>query len=366
MTVRSQTSRVQLPGLLNATGIFSLFLMVTAMPASAETISNPPHIERLDPRLDAVVRAGAPIELLGEGFLWSEGPVWVKEGSFLLFSDIPNNAVMKYQDGAGVSMFLKPSGYTGTSRRGGKGEGWVDELGSNGLILDDHGRLILCQHGNRSIARLDASLTASMPLEARFAVLADRWKGKQFNSPNDIVRHSSGALYFTDPSYGLDKGGDPTTREIDFNGVYRVANDGTVTLATKAMTKPNGLAFSPDERILYIGQSDRAAPLWRAFPVHDDGSLGEPTVFFDATELAASGRRGSPDGMKVDRHGYVFATGPGGVLVITPEGDHLGTIMTGDVVSNCAFGDDGRTLYMTSNSKLFRVRLETTGIGSFE
>lgn len=319
-------------------------------------------IERLDPQLDALIDPDAKIEFLGEGFIWSEGPVWVPAGGFLLFSDIPNNAVMKYKEGEGVTLYLKPSGYTGTARKGGKTERGVDELGSNGLTLDVEGRLVLCQHGDRCLARLDAPLTEAKP-ESKFTILADRWEGKRFDSPNDVVRHSSEAYYFTDPPYGLEKGGDPSTREIDFRGVYRVAPDGTVTLSTRAMTKPNGLAFSPDEKTLYIGQSDSSAPLWRAFPVNDDGSLGEPRVFFDATKLARAGKRGSPDGMKVDSHGNVFATGPGGVLVISPEGQHLGTISTGDLISNCAFGDDGATLYMTSNTRLCRVKLKTKGIG---
>ncbi len=344
---------------LRGIGILTLLAATAAMtaPGKAQTSG----IERVDPQLDELVASSAAIEVLGEGYLWSEGPVWVPAGGFLLFSDIPNNAVMKYKDGEGVTQFLKPSGYTGDQRKGGKGADWVDELGSNGLILDAEGRLLLCQHGDRCVARLDAPLTGPETPHAKFTVLADRWENKRFDSPNDMVRHSSGALYFTDPPYGLEKGGDSATREISFSGVYRVAPDGAVTLATKAMTKPNGLAFSPDEKTLYIGQSDGAAPLLRAFPVNDDGSLGEPTVFFDATALARAGKRGSPDGMKVDAHGNVFTTGPGGVLVISPAGKHLGTIVTGDLVSNCAFGDDGSTLYMTSNAKLCRVRLKTKG-----
>lgn len=342
-------------------GTFLLTFLTVLVAMTAPSKVQAAGIERLDPQLDELVDPNAKIETLGEGYLWSEGPVWVPAGGFLLFSDIPNNAVMKYKDGEGVSLFLKPSGYTGDKRKGGKGADWVDELGSNGLTLDGEGRLVLCQHGNRSIARLDAPLTGPDKPQPKFTVLADRWEGKRFDSPNDVVRHSSGAYYFTDPSYGLEKGGDPSTREIDFRGVYRVAPDGKVTLVTQAMTKPNGLAFSPDEKILYVGQSDGEAPLWRAFPVKDDGSLGEPTVFFDATPLARAGKSGAPDGFKVDVHGNLFATGPGGVLVITPEGKHLGTISTGDAVSNCAFGDDGSSLYITSNSKLCRVKLKTKG-----
>jgi gluconolactonase len=341
------------------------FLSTIAIAAmSTAAAAQSPGVERVDPALDALLDATAQVEFLGEGYIWSEGPVWVPQGGFLLFSDVPNNVVHKYKDGEGVTEFLKPSGYTGSARPGGRtAQGGVDEIGSNGLTLDADGRLILCQHGDRCVARLDADLTAGKP-QSKFTVLADRWDGKRFDSPNDVVVHSSGAIYFTDPPYGLEKGGDPATREIDFRGVYRVAPDGKVTLVTKVMTKPNGLAFSPDEKILYIGQSDGAAPLLRAFPVMDDGSLGEPTVFFDATSEARKGKPGAPDGFKVDVHGNVFTTGPGGVLVVTPEGKHLGTISTGDLMANVAFGDaDGSTLYIAANTRLCRIKTKTKGVG---
>lgn len=346
---------------LAATAMTSIHPSLAEEPKTISPSRTAGSIERLDPVLDQLVAADAKVELLSEGHLWSEGPVWIKDGGFLLFSDIPRNSIYKWKDGEGLSLFLRPSGYTGDQRKGGKGDDWVDELGSNGLTLDAQGRLVLCQHGDRCVSRLDSPLSASGKPQPKFTRLAERWDGKMFNSPNDLVIDSNGAVYFTDPPYGLMKGGDPRTQEIDFNGVYRAAPDGKVTLATREMTKPNGLAFSPDEKILYIGQSDSAAPLWRAFPVEADGSLGKPTVFFDSTELAKKGRGGAPDGFKVDVHGNVFATGPGGVLVISPEGKHLGTIMTGDLVANCAFGDDGSTLYMTSNSKLCRVKLKTKG-----
>ncbi len=352
-----QTAQSLFPRLALST----LMTVTAAMTASAqgpnqgEPFALQPKIHRVDPQLDELIDPNAEIEVLAEGMLWTEGPVWVPEGGFLLFSDIPNNAVMKYQDGEGMSLFLKPAGYTGETPRGG-------ELGSNGLTLDGDGRLVLCQHGDRRVARLDAPLTSGRP-EAKFSVIADRWEGKRFDSPNDVVRHSSGAFYFTDPPYGLEKGGDVATREIDFSGVYRADPDGTVTLVTRAMTKPNGLALSPDEKILYVGQSDGAAPLLRAFPVNDDGSLGEPRVFFDATSEARAGKPGAPDGFKVDVHGNVFTTGPGGILVISPEGKHLGTISTGDLMSNCAFGDDGSTLYITANTRLCRIKTKTKGVG---
>jgi gluconolactonase len=340
-------------------------------PAVAQSLEDEPKtvsptrttgsIERLDPALDSLVDSHAKIEVLSEGHLWSEGPVWIKDSAYLLFSDIPRNSIYKWKDGEGLSLFLRPSGYTGDKRKGGKAGDFVDELGSNGLTLDADGNLILCQHGDRRVARLSGPFSSLTPGDANFESIAHRWEGKRFNSPNDVVIHSSGAIYFTDPPYGLEKGGDASTREIDFNGVYRSAPDGKVTLVTKVMTKPNGLAFSPDERILYIGQSDSSAPLWRAFPVNDDGSVGEPRVFFDASAIAKTGKAGGPDGFKVDEHGNLFATGPGGVLVLSPEGTHLGTIVTGDLVANCAWGDDGHTLYMTSNHQLCRIKLKTSG-----
>ena len=313
-------------------------------------------IERHDAALDALVDANAPVEIIAEGFEWSEGPVWWHADKSLLFSDIPRNAIFKWNERDGLEEFLNPAGYTGEVPRGG-------ELGSNGLVIDDKDQLIMCQHGDRRIARLETPLAVGKTPEAKFVNIADRWEGKRFNSPNDLVRHSSGAIYFTDPMYGLLKGGDPKTAEIDFMGVYRCGPDGKVTLATRAMTKPNGLAFSPDEKILYVGQSDSTAPLWRAFDVQADGSLANERVFFDATELAKKGLKGSPDGFKVDINGNLFATGPGGVLVISKDGKHLGTISTDDLVANCAWGDDGSTLYMTTNSRLARVKTQTRGAG---
>lgn len=316
-------------------------------------------IERLDPRLDAIIAADAQVEEVAEDFIWTEGPVWFREGKSLLFSDIPRNSVYKWSEADGLELFLKPSGYTGETPRGG-------ESGSNALGIDAEGRLMLCQHGDRRVARIDAplsTLSAGGAPAAKFTTIADKWEGKRFNSPNDLAIHSSGAIYFTDPPYGLVKGGDAATQEIDFNGVYRVSPEGEVTLATREMTKPNGLALSPNEKTLYVGQSDSTAPLWRAFDVKADGSLGPGRVVFNAKELAESGRKGSPDGLKVEKNGVLLATGPGGVLVLTPEGEHLGTIMTGDVVSNCAFGDDGSTLYMTSNHTVCRVKLKTKGAG---
>lgn len=310
------------------------------------------EFERLDPRFDALVPKDAKLEKLGEGFDWSEGPVWDKAHSRVLFSDVPRNVVHQWSEKTGVAEFLKPSGYTGSVPRGG-------EPGSNGLTLDAAGNLILCQHGDRRLAKLGTVEN----LVGKFETLVDKYEGKRFNSPNDLAYKSNGDLYFTDPPYGLLKLNADPTKEIPFNGVYRLAKDGTLTLLTKEMTFPNGIAFSPDEKTLYVAQSDPQAAIWKAFPVKEDGTLGESRVLFDATARFKAGKKGLPDGLKVDKAGHLFATGPGGVLVLTPDGTHLGTIDTHQATANCGFGNDGKTLYITADMFLCRIRLLTVGNG---
>jgi gluconolactonase len=275
-----------------------------------------------------------------------------EDGGYLLFSDVPQNVVYKWKEGAGAQPYLKPSGYTGTEPRGG-------EMGSNGLTLDANGRLVLCQHGDRRVARMEAPLSSPQP---KFSTLADRYDGKRFNSPNDVVFHSNGDMYFTDPPYGMPKQFEDPGREIPFQGVFRRGRDGAVTLLTREMTRPNGLAFSPDERLLYVAQSDSTAAIWRVFDVKPDGTFGASRVLFDSTAMTKT-LKGLPDGLKIDTEGNLFATGPGGVLVISPQGKHLGTIFTGQATANCAFGDDGRALYITADMYLMRVRLKAKGRG---
>jgi gluconolactonase len=337
-----------------ALGVICLALpTVTPMPTQSQS-RNAPRIERLDPALDRLIASDAKIETLGEGYDWTEGPVWVKNGGYLLFSDIPKNIVHRWKQGEGVRPYLQPSGYTGKEPRGG-------ETGSNGLILDAQGRLVLCQHGDRRMARMEAPLDSPKP---QFTTLADRYEGKRFNSPNDAVFRSNGDLYFTDPAYGMEKQWEDPKREIPFAGVYRRTASGEVTLLTKDMTRPNGLAFSPDEKRLYVAQSDPSSAIWRVFDVKSDGTIENSRVLLDLTTMVkAKTRPGLPDGLKIDTEGNVFATGPGGVLVISPEGKHLGTILTGQATSNVAFGDDGRTLYITADMFLMRVRLKAKGMG---
>ncbi len=304
-------------------------------------------IERKDKRIDHLIPAGATLEKLAEGFDWSEGPVWDRRGGFLLFSDVPMNTVFQWKDGQGVKPFLKPSGYTGSVPRGG-------EPGSNGLTIDGEGRLLLCQHGDRRVARLEA--------DGRFTTLADRYEGKRFNSPNDLVIKTNGDIYFTDPPYGLLKGNDDPAKELKFNGVYRLAKDGKVTLLTDEVRFPNGIAFSPDEKTLYVASSDPQKAIWMSYDVKEDGTLGKGRLFYDVTELGKT-KKGLPDGMKVDSAGNLFATGPGGVLIFDPDGTHLGTIETGEATANCGWGDDGSTLYITADMNLCRIRLTTRGKG---
>jgi gluconolactonase len=305
------------------------------------------RIERQDPRLDALVPRDAVIEVLAEGFRWSEGPVWDRAAGRLLFSDVPNNVVHAWSEKGGLSSFLKPSGYTGPEGGGGR------EPGANGLAFDAKGRLVLCQHGDRRISRLE---------DGRFVTLVDRFEGKRFNSPNDLVLGADGSIYFTDPPYGLTKTFDDPGREIGWNGVYRLAPDGRVSVLAKDLRAPNGIGLSPDGGTLYVGQSDPDRPVVMAYDLAKDGTVSNGRVFFDTTPLRKNGP-GGPDGLKVDRDGNVFTTGPGGVVVVSPKGEYLGTIVTGIPTANLAFGDDGSTLYLTANDRLCRVRTTTKGQG---
>ncbi len=327
--------------------LLSAVVFSSSVPLAAQPTIGTVH--RLDPALDALIPQDAEIEVLAQGFTWAEGPVWVgsEQDGYLLFSDIPRNTVFRWEEGEGITVFLHPSGYTGHTYYGG-------EPGSNGLLLDPQGRLVLCEHGDRRVSVLTKN--------GGRRTLVDHYQGRRLNSPNDACFHRNGDLYFTDPPYGLpERMGDPR-QELDFCGVYRLSTDGTLTLLTKEMTRPNGIAFSPDCRTLYVAQSDPAAAVWKAFPVKPDGTLGPSRVLYDATGDVGK-LPGLPDGLKVDRHGHLFATGPGGVLILSPEGRLLGRLDTGKATANCGWGDDGRTLYITADSHLCRIRTTTRGAG---
>jgi gluconolactonase len=301
-------------------------------------------IVRLDQALDQIVAPSARIELVASGFSFTEGPVWIIPGA-LLFSDIPNNTIHKMSPAGRVSVFRKPSGFDGSGAPKGA------FIGSNGLTLDREGRLIICEHGNRRITRLEHN--------ARITVLVDRYQGRRLNSPNDAVVKSDGAIYFTDPPYGLPKqDGDPA-KELKFNGIYRLSGE-SLQLLSSALSMPNGLAFSPGEKYLYVANSDPKRKIWMRFEVNRDGTLSGGETFFDATRETAEGL---PDGLKVDELGNLYCTGPGGVWIFSPSGKHLGTIQLPETPANCAWGNpDGDTLYITARTSLYRIKLRNPGL----
>lgn len=330
-------------------GMRILVAIAVSNPAAAQLQPPPtrePVIRRIDSRFDSLVPVGARLEKIVDDHGWAEGPLWVPHGGYLLFSDVVRNAIYKWEEGKGESVFLRPSGYTGTLPFSGP------EPGSNGIALDRSGRIVFAQHGDRRISRREA--------DGRLTVLVERYQGRRINSPNDLVFHSNGDLYFTDPPFGLPRTFDDPAKELPFQGVYRLGRDGKMTLLTEELRAPNGIAFSPDEQTLYVSNADASRLVWMAFPVLGDGTLGKGRVLYDGTE-SARGRRGSADGMKVDVGGNIFGAGPGGVYVIAREGTLLGWFDFGGNVGNVAWGEDGSTLFITANAAVYRVRLATKG-----
>ena len=308
-------------------------------------------IERLNPALDSLIAPGAAMEILADGFEWTEGPVWVPQDNHLLFSDIPQNSVFQWSEEDSILLYLKPSGSE-------EDEVTTKEPGANGLALDENGNLILCQHGDRQIARMNAPLNNP---KSDYVTLVGAYEGRRLNSPNDLIFHSSGALYFTDPPYGLSNGVDSPEKELDFQGVYRFSvEDSTLTLLTDELSRPNGIGFSPDEQTLYVANSDPERAIWMAYDVTDDGTVENGRVFYDATKDTAS-EKGLPDGLVVHSSGYLFATGPGGVWIFRPDGTHLGTLKTGEATANCTFNEDESVLYITADRYLARLRLMPEG-----
>jgi gluconolactonase len=302
-------------------------------------------IDRLDPSLDALISPGTKIEKLAGGFLFTEGPVWVREGGYLLFSDPNNNLIYRWSPDDGVSIYRTHSGYTGTDI------GEYGQPGSNGLTLDKQGRLTINEHGNRRVTRLEKN--------GQRTILADSYQGKRLNSPNDLVYRSDGALYFTDPPFGLPKFFEDSRKQLPFSGVFCLIN-GELKVVTMDLTGPNGLAFSPDEKYLYVDDWDNKRKVIMRYEVHPDGTLSNGYVFLDATN---EGGEDAWDGMKIDQHGNLYASGPGGLWIISPEGKHLGTIVGPEHPHNIAWGDeDGKTLYLCAKTGLYRIRLNVRGI----
>ena len=315
------------------------------------------HIVRLDPALDEIVTSDAEIEKLAGGMRFTEGPVWVREGGYLLFSDIGHNVINKYDPGDGrVTVYLDRSGFTGTDPSG-LGSERTDEagqpfrnVGSNGVTLDAQGQVVYCTHGDRQVVRLEP--------DGQRTVLAREFEGERLNSPNDLVYRSDGTLYFTDPTSGLTGGDQSPLREHTYNGVYRL-KDGNLEVATRdVVQRPNGLAFSPDESVLYVNNSaDRT--IWQ-FDVQPDGTLTNGRLLID---MNAETAMGGPDGIKVDERGNIYSSGPGGLWIMAPSGQHIGTIVFPEQPANLAFGDDdGRTLYVTARAGLYKIRLSIPGV----
>jgi gluconolactonase len=310
--------------------------------ASAPKAVSHGSVVRLDPALDAIVPKDAQIEKIADGFTFIEGPLW-RPSNVLWFSDVVGNVVRQWSSDGTVTEVLRPGGYDGNELPAG---GYV---GPNGMTADKDGGVLLCQHGNRRIARIDKDM--------RVTTLVDKFEGKKLNSPNDLVYRSDGALYFTDPPYGLPKGDDDPSKELKFNGVYRLAG-GKLQVLVRDMTRPNGIALSPDEKTLYVANSDPNRKLWMRYDVAANGAVANGKVLADVT---AEKEDGLPDGLKVDSEGNVYATGPGGVWVFAPDGKHLGTIKPTEPPANCGWGDDGKTLYMTARTGLYRIKLSIAG-----
>ncbi len=319
--------------------------------------STPVKFDRLDPAIDRIIPKGAMLERLADGFKWVEGPIWIDDA--LYFAEIPSNTIRKWNPASGASIFLQPSGYKGSEPYGGP------ESGSNGMTLDVRGRLTVAGHAQRDVYRFE-SLDPKGPI----TILADSYRGKKLNSPNDVVYRSDGSLYFTDPPYGLrtQKDTDPE-KELKVNGVYRIphaldqkpgsapARDELQLLVTD-LTRPNGIAFSPDEKYLYVNNSE-PKKIWMRYRVQPDGSLTEAKLFYDAT---SDSRPGAPDGMKVDEQGNVYSTGPDGLWIFSPEGKPLATILIPEKAANCTWaGPDRKTLYITASSSIYRIHLNIPG-----
>ena len=312
-------------------------------------------VKRFSPVMDELLPADAVIERLTEDtFSWSEGPVWVPDGGYVIFSDVPEDTAWKWSEQGGLEVFLKPSSLDDGMKRDPSGQG------SNGLMMSLDGKLLAADHGSRSVLEID--------LESKQKnILAGHFDGQRFNSPNDLVVSRArwpGAVYFTDPPYGLTNQDKSDLKEVEFNGVYRLNSAGEVSLLDDSLDRPNGIALSPDEKTLYVANSQKQHSVWLAYDLDEQGSAtGGPRLFASAQHLADEDAPGLPDGLAVDVEGNLWATGPGGVLVIDPHGEILGLIETGSAAANCAFGgEDGSELYITSHKFLARIKTNTRGI----
>jgi gluconolactonase len=332
---------------------FLLVLIVILSGAACTSVKDQPEqsygtVERIDEGINALIDHDAKVELLDSGFTWSEGPLWIESKKMLLFTDVPNNVIHKWTEGNGAEVFLTPSGYTGTTPTVSR------EPGANGLALDRKGNLIVCQHGDRRVSRYDGGFDKPEP---KFTTIADKYEGKRLNSPNDVVVRSSGDLFFTDPPYGFKQLDSDPDKETPHNGVYKVGTDGRVMLLVDSLTKPNGIALTSDEKTLIVANSDPEKAIWYAFDIGENDSLTNARVFYNATSLVNEDNKGLPDGLKIDKAGNVFASGPGGIWIFDKTGKVLGKIRLPNPTANCALDETSKTLFITSNMNLLRVKL---------
>lgn len=305
------------------------------------------RIEILDPEAFQFFDSTTTIDVIAGGFEWTEGPLYIAGGDYFLFSDIPRNRIYKWKEGDSVKLYLEPSGYLGTV----KGK---KEPGSNGLLLHTDGHLVLCQHGERRMAKMKAPISDPKP---DFEVLADRFEGKRFNSPNDAVYHPNGDLYFTDPPYGLDKGRRDPAKELDFSGVFRLTPDGRVDLLTKELDFPNGIALTPDGKFLLVASSDGKNQIWMKYELDGQGLIKSKQLFYEVHRYEGK-NVGGPDGMKMSRKGYLFASGPEGCWVFNPAGKPIARLYTGQATSNTALSTDEKVLFLTCDDYVMRVKMK--------
>lgn len=326
-------------------GIISI-LVLCAATSEAQSAKPLMTLQANDPQFNTIVSKTAKAKILANGFLWSEGPVWVERYHMFIFSDVKKNVIYKWTAEKGKEIYLSPSGYTGTIPRGG-------ELGSNGLGLNLKGQLVICQDGDRVVSVMNAPLDKP---KSKFIKIAAGYKGKKFDSPNDLAFLSNGDIYFTDPPYGLEKNVDDPLKEAPYQGVYRISKDGKITLLTDTISRPNGIAFFPDGKTILLSNSDPKKPYWYAYDLDKNGLFTHGRIFYSSM-AASKTAAGMPDGMKIDKNGIVFATGPGGIWVFNKSGKLLGKMLFNDLVSNCALSGDQKTLYVTSNHRVLRVDL---------
>jgi gluconolactonase len=316
-------------------------LAAACTPRETKTLGD---IERSDPEINAIIEPGATVEIIGEGYTWSEGPVWIDSEKMLLFTDVPENKIYKWTETKGVELYLTPSGFTGEATRS-------REPGANGLLFHNN-RLYLCQHGNRQVAILDAPLNDPQP---KFITVAGTYDKQRFNSPNDLAMQEDGDLFFTDPPYGLADQDQDAEKEIPVNGVYKVSS-GVVSQLLDSLTRPNGIAFMPNAKKIIVANSDPVKARWYQYELNESDAVVSGKVFYDATHRVGQ-EKGLPDGLKIDSKGNVFATGPGGVWIFNADGKVLGKIRLPEACANCALSPDEKTLFITCDMYLLRVQL---------